>query len=158
MTGKMNTCLDSELKRDTRVIIIMGIMMKLPDGQRTIVVPAKDLPSSPVPQPHRALAQAVPVSHLYRFISSSRPLEFQCVIQVVFTIVCVANVRSLSVDTVIVAISIALVSALNNLVMKNSKKPLNAINPAIKDDNDMLSDSVNIVNDSNNLTKGKKKK
>ncbi len=42
MTGKMNTCLDSELKRDRRVIIIMAIMMKLTDGQRTIVVLVKD--------------------------------------------------------------------------------------------------------------------
>ena len=38
MLGEMNTCLDSELKRDTRVIFIMRIMMKLPDGQRMIVV------------------------------------------------------------------------------------------------------------------------
>jgi len=38
MAGKMNTCLDSDLKRDTRVIFIMRIMMKLPNGQRTIVV------------------------------------------------------------------------------------------------------------------------
>ena len=132
--------------------------MKLPDGQRTIVALVKDLASSPVPQPHRAFAQAVSVSHLYRFISSSRPLEFQCVIQVVFTIVCGANIRSLSVATVIGVISIALVGVPNNLVIKNSKKPLNAINPATKDGNDMLSDSVNIVNDSNNLTNGKKKK
>lgn len=77
MTGKMNTCLDSELKRDTRVIFIMVIMMKLPNGQRTIVVLVIDLPSTPVPQPHRAFAQAVPVSHLYRLFSSSLPLEMQ---------------------------------------------------------------------------------
>jgi len=72
--------------------------------------------------------------------------------------VCDANIRSLSAATVIVAISIARQSVPNNLVMKNSKKLLNAINPATKDDNDMLSDSINIVNDSNNLTHGKKKK
>jgi hypothetical protein len=72
--------------------------------------------------------------------------------------VCGANSRSLSVAAVIVAISIAQVNVPNNLVMKNSKKPLNAINPATKDDNNMLSDSVNIVDDSNNLTQGNKKK
>lgn len=36
-----------------------------------------DLPSTPVPQPHRAVAQAVPVSHLYRLFSSSLTLEAQ---------------------------------------------------------------------------------
>ena len=40
--GKTNTCLDSELKRDMKVIFIMRIMMKLPDGQRTIVVRVLD--------------------------------------------------------------------------------------------------------------------
>lgn len=75
--GKMTTCLDSKLKRDMNVIFIMKIMMKLPDGQRTVVVLAKDLPSNPVPQPHRAFAQAVPVSHLHRLFSSSRPLDVQ---------------------------------------------------------------------------------
>jgi len=63
MMGKMNTCLDSELKRDMKVIFVMRNMVKLPDGQRMIVVLVIDLPSTPVPQPHRALAQAVPVSH-----------------------------------------------------------------------------------------------
>ena len=77
MMGKMNTCLDSELKRDMKVIFVMRNMMKLPDGQRMIVVLVIDLPSTPVPQSHRALAQAVPVSHQYRLFSSSQALEDQ---------------------------------------------------------------------------------
>jgi len=80
------------------------------------------------------------------------------VIQLVFTIVPAVSGRSLSAVIVIGVIFTVLVDALNNHAIKNSKKPLNAINPATKDDNGMLRDSVNIANDSNNLANGEKKK
>jgi hypothetical protein len=80
------------------------------------------------------------------------------VIQLVFTIVPAVSSRSLSAVIVIGGIFTALADALNNHAIKNSKKLPNAISPATKDDNDMLRDSVNIVNDSNNLANGEKKK
>jgi len=80
------------------------------------------------------------------------------VIQLVFTIVPAVRNRSLSVVIVIGEIFTVLVDVLNNHAITNSKKLPGAINPAPKDDNDMLSDSVSIVNDSNNIANAQKKK